>query len=400
MTIKFFLKEPKKATETMLYISASVNGSRIKRSTGVKVKPNHWTGTKVKTLATDSESKNLKIDNAVNTLKEIEREYLLRSTPLSKEILEKEFDGRMSPKATPVLESFFDVFNEFIEAKKPLSSVNTIKTFNTCKKHLQKFADEQGIELTFDCIDLNFYDDLLAYFFEKEFLNSTIGKYIKLLKTFMEWGKERSYHTNMTYKKFLVFKEDSEKIKLNAEIVEKLRTTDFEDEYKNIVRDIFIVSCYTGLRFIDIEKLKPENIDYDFIRLHIQKTREDLEIPLLDIPKQIFREHLEKYGRIKVPTNQFCNREIKVLFKKIEFNGMVRFTKYSGSKSIVVEKNAYDYMTMHYGRAFFVTNSLVNGMGEEFIRKITGHKDYKAFKKYVVLSKEMVADKLFEAWGT
>lgn len=54
---------------------------------------------------------------------------------------------------------------------------------------------------------------------------------------------------------------------------------------------------------------------------------------------------------------------------------------------------------MHYGRVFFVTNSLVKGMGEEFVREITGHKDYKSFKKYVQFSKEMVAEKLLVAWG-
>ncbi|MGV8913991.1 MAG: tyrosine-type recombinase/integrase [Kaistella sp.] len=398
MNIGFFLKEPHKTTETMLYVTASLSGKRIKRSTGVKIKPSNWTGKKVKTLATDSESKNLKIDKVVNILKEIEREYLLKNLRLSKEILENEFDKRIKPKPDPIIQSFFDVFNEFIEIGKDSKSVNTIRTFNTCKKHLKAFGEEENFEITFDKIDLNFYDDLLAYFYEKGFLNSTIGKYVKLLKTFMEWSKERSYHSNIIYKKFLVFKEDSEKIKLNAEIVEKLRTTDFEDEYLNIVRDVFILSCYTGLRFVDIQNLKPENISDDFIRVHIQKTREILNIPLMKIPKEIIDKHIEKYGHIKVPTNQFCNREIKKMFAKIGFNSIIQFTKHSGSKNIVIKKSACDYLTMHYGRVFFVTNSLVNGMGEEFVREITGHKDYKSFKKYVQFSKEMVAKKLLIAW--
>ncbi|UMQ43616.1 hypothetical protein MKS83_07910 [Chryseobacterium sp. Y16C] len=53
---------------------------------------------------------------------------------------------------------------------------------------------------------------------------------------------------------------------------------------------------------------------------------------------------------------------------------------------------------MHYGRVFFITNSLINGMNEEFIREIAGHKDYKSFKKYVQFSREMVADSLHSAW--
>ncbi|MBF8457153.1 site-specific integrase [Kaistella sp. G5-32] len=398
MNIGFFLKEPHKTTETMLYITASLSGKRIKRSTGVKIKPSNWTGVKVKTLAADSESKNLKIDKVVNIFKEIEREYLLKNIPLSKDILEKEFDNRIKPKPKTISKSFFDIFNEFIEIGKDSKSVNTIRTFNTCKKHLKAFGEEENLEITFDMIDLSFYDDLLAYFYEKGFLNSTIGKYIKLLKTFMQWSKERSFHTNIIYKKFLVFKDDSEKIKLNADVVEKLRITDFGDEYQNIVRDIFILSCYTGLRFVDIQNLKPENIVDDFIRVHIQKTKENLDIPLMKVSKEIIDKQIKMYGRIKVPTNQFCNREIKKMFAEIGFNSVIEFTKHSGSKNIVIKKSACDYLTMHYGRVFFVTNSLVNGMGEEFVREITGHKDYKSFKKYVQFSKEMIAEKLLIAW--
>ncbi|MCS3870862.1 hypothetical protein J3D55_003778 [Chryseobacterium ginsenosidimutans] len=144
--------------------------------------------------------------------------------------------------------------------------------------------------------------------------------------------------------------------------------------------------------------MRPEDVTEDFLRLHIKKAKEMLEIPLLDVPKEIIKNHTECYGRLKVPTNQFCNREIKKLFEAIGFDDKIRFVKYSGSSEITVEKNAHDYLTMHYGRVFFITNSLINGMNEEFIRKITGHKDYKSFKKYVQFSREMVADSLHSAW--
>ena len=137
MNIGFFLKEPTKTTETMLYLAVTIGGKRLKRSTGVKLKPSNWTGAKVKTLATDSESKNLKIDKVVNLLKEIDREYLLKNLQLSKEILEKEFDERIKPKPEPISKSFFDVFNEFIELGKASKSINTTRTFNTRKKHFE-----------------------------------------------------------------------------------------------------------------------------------------------------------------------------------------------------------------------------------------------------------------------
>lgn len=225
---------------------------------------------------------------------------------------------------------------------------------------------------------------------------TTIGKYVTILKTFMNWAGERRFHNNMEFKKFLVFKDDSEKIKLTPEFVEKLITTDFEDDYSNIVRDIFIFSSYTGLRFV--QNMRPEDFTEDFLCLNIKKSKEMLDIPLLDVPKEIIIAHTKRYGRLKLPTNQFCNREIKKLFDTLGFDDKVRFVKYSGKNEITVEKNAHDYLAMHYGRVFFITNSLINGMNKEFIRKITRHKDYKSLKKYVQFSRKMVAESLHSAW--
>lgn len=398
MNIGFFLKEPKKTTETMVYISATINGKRLKRSTSVKIKPTQWTGTKVRPLAPDAEVKNLKIENLVNTLKDIERDFLLKKETLTKEKLEQEFDSKISNVTATKIVDFFDLFEQFINSKKATNAENTLKTYRTTKKHIKEFAEENRLKVSFDSIDLNFYDELVAYFIEKNFLNSVIGKYIKNLKTFLNWAFERDYHKNLQFKKFEVFKEDSDKVILTAEIVEKLRTTDFKDVYKNLVRDIFIISAYTGLRFIDIEKLKMEDVTEDFIRLHIQKTREVIEIPLLEVPKNIIAYHFARFEKLKVPTNQFCNREIKNLFAEIGFNDSIKFVKHSGQKNIEVKKDASQFLTMHYGRVFFVTNSLMNGMNEEAIRKVTGHKDYKSFKKYVRMDKNMVAEKLKSAW--
>lgn len=398
MKIKYFLKEPNQQEETMIYISVNVGGKRFKRSTGIKVKPKNWTGTRVKNLAPNSANHNLKLENTEQLLTEIEREYLLKNETLTKEILEKEYDKRINPVEEKTEKiSFDEVFEEFINSKRNSTAKDTIKTYNTCRNHLKSFAKEEEIELTFEVISMNFYDDFLNYFYDKNFLNSTIGKYVRLLKTFMNWALEREYHQNVSFKNFYIFKDDSEKVKLNAEIVGKLRTTEFSEE-DNLVRDAFILSCYTGLRYSDIAGLRKEDIFENEIRVLVKKTRDVITIPLLDVPKEILERHLERYNRIRIPTNQHCNRVIKQLFREVGFLDKIEIVKWSGNNKIIRQEEACKFITMHYGRAFFITNSLVNGMNEELIREITGHRDYKSFKKYVQIPKDALKNSLRQAW--
>lgn len=398
MKIKYFLKEPNQSNETMVYISLSIGGKRLKRSTGVKVKSKNWTGERVKNLAPNSANSNLKLENIERLLVEIEREYLLKNQYLTKEILEKEFDERLNPiEEKPIRTSFDEVFDEFINSKRNNTAKDTIKTYNTCRKHLKSFVQEEGIELSFENIDMSFYDDFLNYFYDKEYLNSTIGKYMRLLKTFMNWAMERNYHQNVSFRNFYVFKNDSEKVKLNFEIVEKLRKTEFSKE-DNLVRDAFILSCYTGLRYSDIAGLKQENIFNNEIKVLVKKTKDIITIPLLDVPKEILERHMKLYNRIRIPTNQHCNRVIKQLFREVGFLDKIEIVKWSGNNKVVRQEESCKFITMHYGRAFFITNSLVNGMNEELIREITGHRDYKSFKKYVHIPKDALADSLRQAW--
>ncbi len=351
MKIKYFLKEPNQSNETMVYISLSIGGKRLKRSTGVKVKSKNWTGERVKNLAPNSANSNLKLENIERLLVEIEREYLLKNQYLTKEILEKEFDERLNPiEEKPIRTSFDEVFDEFINSKRNNTAKDTIKTYNTCRKHLKSFVQEEGIEFQ-----------------------------------------------NVSFRNFYVFKNDSEKVKLNSEIVEKLRKTEFSKE-DNLVRDAFILSCYTGLRYSDIAGLKQENIFNNEIKVLVKKTKDIITIPLLDVPKEILERHMKLYNRIRIPTNQHCNRVIKQLFREVGFLDKIEIVKWSGNNKVVRQEESCKFITMHYGRAFFITNSLVNGMNEELIREITGHRDYKSFKKYIHIPKDALANSLRQAW--
>ena len=106
---------------------------------------------------------------------------------------------------------------------------------------------------------------------------------------------------------------------LTQEEVESIIEKRFPTKRLEQVRDIFVFSCFCGLAYIDVKKLRKENIRTSFdgnlwIIGKREKTDVTFSIPLLDIPKRI----LEKYegtlpdNRIlPVPSNQKMNAYLK-----------------------------------------------------------------------------------------
>ena len=73
------------------------------------------------------------------------------------------------------------------------------------------------------------------------------------------------------------------KVKLSSERLEK-------------VRDVFVFSCFTGLVYEDLKKLRAEQLmtlpsGSHYLRIYVPMTRFSRTIPLLDIPYKI----IEKY---------------------------------------------------------------------------------------------------------
>ena len=95
------------------------------------------------------------------------------------------------------------------------------------------------------------------------------------------------------------------------------------------VKDIFLWSCYTGLRFTDAQSLTTKNINKDtkgdiWLAIEQQKTKEPLTIPLIDKAIGIY----EKYSQSREITgfilprlvNQKVNAYLKIIADLTEIN--------------------------------------------------------------------------------
>lgn len=116
------------------------------------------------------------------------------------------------------------------------------------------------------------------------------------------------------------------------------------------------------------------------------------------------KQYIEKYDTNKsdfvfpVASSQKFNEYIKRACERAEINEIIQKVRYSGAKQVVEESPKHKLISAHTARKTFVTLSLELGMKAEEIMPITGHKDYKSFKRYVNLTEKRAKEALLNAW--
>lgn len=109
--------------------------------------------------------------------------------------------------------------------------------------------------------------------------------------------------------------------------LEKLTLKGRED----IVRDAFLLACYTGLRFSDISSLRQDNISDGWLSKKMQKTGGVVEIPLKEIFGGKALLLIEKYkgdiGNLtkKLGNNQSVNKVLRGLLDRVGADPKITF---------------------------------------------------------------------------
>lgn len=275
----------------------------------------------------------------------------------------------------------------------------TIKGYKTTLNHLKKYQEEINKEVDLDSVDLKFYKKFTEYFNQENYATNTIGKNIKNVKVFLKEAYKRGITKNQDFldEDFRVIEEETEQIYLNDSELKKIYELKLTNNKKlEKVRDIFIVGCYTGLRFSDLKQIKPLNFIKNETQLKIktQKTGELVIIPLHWTIKEIISKH---NGELPPPiSNQKMNKYLKDIGKDAEIDNLESTSITKGGLRVDKTFKKYKLITVHTARRSFATNMFLNDVPTISIMKITGHKTEKSFLRYIRISPEENARKLAE----
>jgi integrase len=405
-------KEKKTIKETLIFLVMYIDQKRIVLSTGKKINPKNWNPDNHMARQTGKYNNYRETNERLVDLKEkafacYDKHMVKNSRPyIDKLRKELELVIRPKPQKEPDTVTFFKAIDQYISAvnRKPW----TIKHYKTTLAVLKEYQTSIGEELDFDDLTIEFYESFIRFCNEatiiskdkdgklvtsKRFAYNTVGTHIKNIKVFHNYALEKGYTEKTLPKKFRVFAETADTIYLNEQELKSIYDLDLSDNSRlEHQRDLFMIGCYTGLRFGDLTKLKKENIIRGGTRIRVktEKTGETVEIPLHWTIMAI----LNKYdsGLPNVISDQKMNDYLKEIAEKAKLNEIIIKAQTRGGSKTETRHNKWELVTVHTARRSFATNAFLAGVPSISIMKITGHRSEKSFLKYIKITQEQNAD--------
>ena len=302
---------------------------------------------------------------------------------------------------------FFEYFDDYVKAKSFRVNRHTVYDNNVLKKHLRGFERRTRSKVEFKSINYSFYQRFVKYLShdvikpdgEKGLAVNTVRKILVNLKIFLRDCARRNIIDPIDTSDFKVYHEEVENIYLTENEINTIYNLDLSNEKdRERIRDLFVLGCFTGLRYSDLNRIKPANIKGDFIHLRQGKTMNQVVIPLHDTANKIIQKY---YGGIPegIHMNDF-NKLIKGIAEEAGINEEIIITKKKGTERVDTTYKKFELKASHTGRRSFCTNEYLKGTPALFIMKISGHRTERNFLKYIKVDEQVAAQKMLEFWKT
>jgi site-specific recombinase XerD len=333
------------------------------------------------------------------------------SPDILKEILRSHLNQEQQSPAE-VESDFFQRFRQYIIFKETTQKAASVVVYKQVLNDLEDFAKSKRKNLSFDSINLEFYDQYMDYLLnrpntnancktEKGLLNDSIAKRITNLKMFMRWARERGYHQTSDFEQFKAKKAPKHDIVVLSESeLLALEELDLSNNRRlEKVRDLFLFGTYTGQRWSDVagfhaSQIQGLNADKPVWVFTAHKTQKLTRVPLVGFTSKALAI-LNKYENcLPIISGVNFNSYIKEVAQLAGINSSVTLKRYSGKRLIEIKKPKYEFISSHCARRSFVTLLLEKGVPPTTIMKITGHTDLKTLMKYESTSDEAVMNAL------
>ncbi|HJG19179.1 phage integrase SAM-like domain-containing protein [Odoribacter splanchnicus] len=293
------------------------------------------------------------------------------------------------------------VFTEYKEKKRPglrgkMLSEETADTYLNFLNILKRYETEKNLTLRFNDITIDFYYEYNTWLIEEDYSANSIYNAIRCIKQFMAEAKREHLHKNLDYldEEFRAVIEEADSIALTKNEVHAWEALDLsapEQIGLKKSRDLFLCGVYSAQRYRDYSHIEPGNVgkmeNIDVIRFYQHKTATPVTIPIS--PK--FKALLELYDNYSPRRNlRDFGKDLKTLGEMAEINSIVLHRITKGGETIVTQVPKFELITTHTARRTAATLMVKAGYPVVEVMKMTGHKTYSQFMKYIRTTEEEI----------
>ncbi|KHJ36548.1 site-specific tyrosine recombinase XerC [Pedobacter glucosidilyticus] len=379
ISLHFFLKQPKTSFADLLpiYLRITVKGKRTEISLGRKCEPNKWSKKSERAIGNREETKKLNryIDQFQAKVYEAQDMLIRNSESVTTDALRNIIAGKKEPSRTII--EVFKEHNDKVEAllNKEFAP-GTLERYKTSLKHTQGFIEwKYGLkDLDILKIDNEFISNYEYYLRTvRNCANNSAVKYMKNFGKIIRICLANGWITMNPMLNYKVKLKPVERVFLSQEDLDILSQKEYLIERINLVRDIFLFSCYTGLAYADVKKLKQSEIVIGidgelWIHTKRQKTNVASRIPLLPPAVAILNRYqghpLCVANDVLLPV--LSNQKMNAYLKEI-------------ADVCGIDKG----LTYHIARHTFATTvTLLNDVPIETVSKMLGHSSIKMTQHY------------------
>ena len=353
-----------------VYARVTVNGKRVNISLKRKVILSEWDSAKSKLKGSNQEAKlfNRFLEQVRSQIYLAYEQLLSENKLITAQAIKARYLGEDEQHRS--LLELFEYHNTTMSKNLHKDTMRHYKTTqNYLKSFLSKKIKTDNIYLS--NLDYSFIVDFEYYLkaheptdHQRKISNNTAMKHLQRLRKMVTMAYHLEWIDRDPFVRFKSSFEKREREFLSESELLKLENFHSPVNRLNIVKDLFVFSCYTGISYIDLNNLTRDNIvkgidGNDWLITKRQKTKTNVKIPLLDKALELVFKY-ENHPRVVANNGilpRLSNQRINAYLKEIA--GLCK-----------IKKN----LTFHIARHTFATTvTLSNGVPIETVSKLLGH---------------------------
>jgi integrase/recombinase XerD len=294
----------------------------------------------------------------------------------------KDYVSNASLNASPPLITYIEQYCAKTKLRTDIGQPTKSRFMLTKQTVIDYLKGIQKTGISISEVDFKFIDGYDTYLRSHVKVEpNTLAKYHSRFRTICLKAKNEGLLQANPYASFKIRTLPTNRGYLTNSQIEDIEKLDLNNDSLEKVRDVFLFSVYTSLRFSDVTALTPHNIYEDTekqlnLKFVIEKSGEQISLPLLDKPIEILNKYAgsdERHIRktlLPAISNQKTNTYLKVI----------------GDLAGIPIK-----LTYHVARHTFATTIwLGNGGSIQELQKILGHQNIRETMIYSKISSELL----------